>query len=270
MITPYPDVANSGAFFFSFLGWYCTGNAAISWCGHHFSYCWSCKVPLVHGSYTFAMFRWCSPLSQWCLSCLITIRYSVIWCYLMLFGYSLVIKHGLLENPYRFFFSGNIIYSTWVLARGYMGCTWNCGRSLARFVQAFEILDQQCTSQNSSDEQNLVCFFFSVAQSHSFSWNFRPKNPNFPTKTLFPSPPTAPPMWGARSCARGCRGSRSWRSFGRRGGCCGSSWEARRPWSSAALGHGTGESPNPPSPGFEDLEHYPLVIADIAIEHGYL
>ena len=104
MITPYPDVANSGAFFFSFLGWYCTGNAAISWCGHHFSYCWSCKVPLVHGSYTFAMFRWCSPLSQWCLSCLITIRYSVIWCYLMLFGYSLVIKHGLLENPYRFFF----------------------------------------------------------------------------------------------------------------------------------------------------------------------
>ena len=113
-------------------------------------------------------------------------------------------------------------------------------------------------------------FFFSVAQSHSFSWNFRPKNPNFPTKTLFPSPPTAPPMWGARSCARGCRGSRSWRSFGRRGGCCGSSWEARRPWSSAALGHGTGESPNPPSPGFEDLEHYPLVIADIAIEHGYL
>ena len=77
----------------------------------------------------------------------------------MLFGFSLVIKRGLLENPYRFF-SGNIIYSTWVLARGYMGCTWNCGRSLARFVQAFEILDQQCTSQNSSDEQNLVCFFF--------------------------------------------------------------------------------------------------------------
>lgn len=30
--------------------------------------------------------------------------YNSILCYLMLFGYSLVIKRGLLENPYRFFF----------------------------------------------------------------------------------------------------------------------------------------------------------------------
>ena len=128
--SPYPDVAKSGAFLLV------SGVPvlAISCSGHHFSHCWSCKAPLVHGSYTFAMLRWCSPLSQWCLSCLITIRYSVIWCYLMLFGHSLVIKRGLLENPYRFFFfCGNIIYSTWVFARGYMGCTWNCGRSLARF-----------------------------------------------------------------------------------------------------------------------------------------
>ena len=233
----------------------------MSWSGHHFSYCWSCEVPLVHGSYTFAMFRWCSPLSQWCLSCLITIRYSVIWCYLMLIGYSLVIKRGLLENPYRFFsFSGNLIYSTWVFARGYMGCTWNCGRSLARFVQACEILDQHCTSQNQRWTESCLDFF-KVAQSHSFRWNFRPTFLNIFLKTVFPSAATAPPGWWrqelrarlprlqelaelreARRLLRQQLGGAEALKLG--------SW---------AMGPGKQKILRVPG-GFEDLEHYPLVI----------